>query len=294
MASPTKPPFDDPRTLPMSWAFLWRDLLNEVSYKFSFFLQLLGIFPVVVMFFFLSRLVGSTISGPLAPYGGHYFPFVLIGIAVQNYLALSLSSFSSRLRESQLSGTLEVVMASPVRPSAFLAGSAAYSFLFNALRIFIYLAIGAVLFGVHFNWLRLPAAIGVIGLTIAAFSSLGIFSAAFIMIFKRGDPVNWGFNVISWLLGGVYYPVDILPHWLQKVAWFIPMTHSLEALRTILLTRGGFFHLRRTSVGPGSLERARPSLQSHLLSVRLESGQKAGEPSGTTEIRTHSRYCLIS
>lgn len=220
-------------------AFLWRDILNEISYKLSFFLQLLGIFPVVLMFFFLSRLVGTTISGPLEPYGGSYFPFVLIGIAVQNYLTLSLSRFSGSLRESQLSGTLEAVLATPVHLPCFLMGSTAYSFVFNALRIFIYLALGSLLFDVHFNWARLPAALGIICLTIAAFSCLGIFSASFIMLFKRGDPVNWGFNVISWLLGGVYYPVNILPLWLQKVAFFIPMTHSLEALRLILLTSQG-------------------------------------------------------
>jgi ABC-2 type transport system permease protein len=218
------------------WAFLRRDLLNELSYKLSFFLQLLGIFPVVLMFFFLSRLVGNTISGPLEPYGGSYFPFVLIGIAVQNYLTLSLSRFSGSLRESQLSGTLEAVLATPVRLASFLMGSTAYSFVFNALRILIYLAVGTLIFNVHFNWARLPAALGVICLTIAAFCSLGIFSAGFIMIFKRGDPVNWGFNVISWLLGGVYYPVSILPDWLQKAADFIPMTHALKALRVILLT----------------------------------------------------------
>lgn len=221
-------------------AFLRRDILNEISYKLSFFLQLLGIFPLVLMFFFLSRLVGNTISGPLQPYGGTYFPFVLIGIAVQNYLTLSLGRFSGSLRESQLSGTLEAVMAAPVRLPSFLMGSTAYSFIFNALRIFIYLALGSLLFDVHYNWARLPAALGIICLTIAAFSSLGIFSAGFIMLFKRGDPVNWGFSVISWLLGGVYYPVTILPIWLQKVASFIPMTHSLEALRLILLTEQGF------------------------------------------------------
>ena len=222
------------------WAFLRRDILNEVSYRLSFFLQLFGIFPVVLMFFFLSRLVGNTISGPLQPYGGHYFPFVLIGIAVQNYLTLSLSRFSGSLRESQLSGTLEAVLATPVRLPSFLVGSTAYSFVFNSLRIFIYLALGSLLFHVHFNWARLPAALGVISLTIAAFSSLGIFSAGFIILFKRGDPINWSFNVISWLLGGVYYPVNILPLWLQKVAYVIPMTHSLEALRLILLTNYGF------------------------------------------------------
>jgi len=221
------------------WAFLRRDIINEVSYKLSFFLQLFGIFPVVLMFFFLSRLVGSAISGPLQPYGGSYFPFVLIGIAVQNYLTLSLSRFSGSLRESQLSGTLEAVLATPVCLPSFLMGSTAYNFVFNALRIFIYLAVGSLLFDVHFNWARLPAVLGVICLTIAAFSSLGIFSAGFIMLFKRGDPINWGFNVISWLLGGVYYPVSVLPLWLQKIASIIPMTHSLEALRWILLTDRG-------------------------------------------------------
>jgi len=225
------------------WAFLRRDFLNEVSYRLSFVLQILGIFPVVLMFFFLSRLVGITITGPLAPYGGEYFPFVLIGIAVQNYLTFSLSRFSGSLRESQLSGTLEAVLTTPVSLPMFLTGSTLYSFVFNALRVFVYLGAGALLFHVSFNWSRLPAALSILCLTMAAFSSLGIFASAFIVVFKRGDPVNWGFSILSWLLGGVYYPVTILPGWLQKAADVIPMTHALEALRVVLLTDGSLWSI---------------------------------------------------
>ena len=219
----------------MLWAFLWRDILNETSYKLSFLLQLLSIFPVVLMFFFLSRLFGNVISGPLRPYGGDYFPFVLIGIAVQNYLTLSLSSFSGSLRESQLSGTLEAIQTTPVRLHTFLLGSTAYSFVLNSLRILLYLVIGAMLFKVGFDWVQLPTVMVVMILTIAAFSSLGIFSASFIILFKKGDPINWAFNVVSWLLGGVYYPISVLPEWLQKIALFIPMTHTLESMRLVLL-----------------------------------------------------------
>ena len=167
-------------------AFLWRDIINETSYKLSFFLQLAGIFPIVLMFFFLSRLVGENISGPLRPYGGSYFPFVLIGIAFQNYLRLSLGSFSGSIRESQLNGTLEAVLASPVSLSQFLLGSTAYSFVLNSLRILVYLALGVLLFGVRFDWVRTPVFLLVMILTIAAFSSLGIFSASFIILFKKG------------------------------------------------------------------------------------------------------------
>ncbi|MCP4349634.1 MAG: ABC transporter permease [Desulfobacterales bacterium] len=221
-------------------AFLWRDILNEVSYKLSFFLQLLSALPVVLMFFFLSRIVGNNLStGPLHPYGGNYFPFVLIGIAVQNYLTLSLSSFSGSLRESQLSGTLEAILSAPVSLPVFILGSTAYSFVLNSFRILLYLGIG-VLFGVKFQYTQLLAATGVIILTIAAFSSLGIFSASFIILFKKGDPLNWAFSVLSWLMGGVYYPISVLPHWMQEAANFIPTTHALEALRMSLLGGHGF------------------------------------------------------
>ncbi|MDO9579594.1 MAG: ABC transporter permease, partial [Bacteroidales bacterium] len=73
-------------------------------------------------------------------------------------------------------------------------------------------------------------------LTIISFSSLGIMSAGFIIIFKRGDPINWLFSTVSFLLGGVYYPVSILPPALQKLARLLPITHSLEGIRIALLT----------------------------------------------------------
>ncbi len=224
-------------------AFLWRDILNEISYKLSFFLQLLSMFPVVLMFFFLSSIVGNSIEGPLHPYGGDYFPFVLVGIALQNYLNLSLSSFSANIRESQLSGTLEAVLIAPVSLSLFILGSTAYSFILNSLRIIIYLGIGALFFGVKFRYSQLLLTTGIIILTVASFSSMGIFSACFIILFKKGDPLNWAFGVLSWLMGGVYYPVSVLPEWMQKAAYFIPMTHSLEALRLSLLAGEGFFSM---------------------------------------------------
>ncbi len=222
----------------MLGAFLLRDLRIELSYKLSFILQILGIFPAVLMFYFLSRLVGDAASGPLQAYGGAYFPFVLIGIAVQNYFSSALSSYSASLRESQLSGTLEAVLCTPVSTGTFLFGSALYAFVFNGLRILVYLAFGCFLAGSILSPVHVPGALLVILLSIVAFSGMGILSAAFILVFKKGDPLNWFFTVISWLLGGVYYPVSILPDWLQTVAGLIPMTHSLEALRILLLGQG--------------------------------------------------------
>jgi ABC-2 type transport system permease protein len=55
------------------------------------------------------------------------------------------------------------------------------------------------------------------------------------MILKKGDPFNWIFTSLSWLLGGIYYPIEVLPHWAQKLAQFLPITHALEGMRLAIL-----------------------------------------------------------
>ena len=54
------------------------------------------------------------------------------------------------------------------------------------------------------------------------------------MIFKRGDPVNWVVGNLFDLLGGVYFPAGLLPHYLQEVSRFLPITHALKGLRLSL------------------------------------------------------------
>jgi ABC-2 type transport system permease protein len=45
---------------------------------------------------------------------------------------------------------------------------------------------------------------------------------------------------LSVLLGGVFYPVSVLPEWMQKCAFFIPITHSLEGMRQSLINGANF------------------------------------------------------
>ncbi len=68
-----------------------------------------------------------------------------------------------------------------------------------------------------------------------SFSSLGIMSASFIMVLKKGDPLSWIFTNLSWLLGGVYFPIAVLPGWVQKFSYLLPITYSLEGMRLALL-----------------------------------------------------------
>jgi ABC-2 type transport system permease protein len=69
------------------------------------------------------------------------------------------------------------------------------------------------------------------------------------MVLKRGDPITWMFNAVSHLLGGVYYPISVLPAWLQHLALLLPVTYALEAMRLALKPGTPFSQIQPSLVG---------------------------------------------
>jgi ABC-2 type transport system permease protein len=218
-------------------AFLRRDALANLSYRLKFALDLLSVVLYVASFHFIAKMFGRTEA--LASFGGDYFPFVLIGIAFSGYQSVALSSFSQSIRQEQYLGTLESVLAAPVSVPLFLAASAQWDFLYATLEAAIYLASGIMVFGARFPAADLASAFAVLVVSIAALLSLGVLSAAFIIRFKRGDPVAWLLTTISELLGGVFFPVEVLPEPLRSLSAWVPMSHSVQGLRLALLNGAG-------------------------------------------------------
>ena len=217
------------------WAFLKRDFRMEISYRFSFFLQFFNVFFSVALFYFLASFLGEAASPYLEPYGGDYFAFVLIGIAFAGYFGVGLSSFANSLRQAQTTGTLEAMLTTPTKLSTIILSSSLWSYLMTTIRVAIYLLIGGLFMNVDFGNSNYPIALLVLLLTIISFSSLGIIAASFIMVLKRGNPITWLFNATSNLLGGIYYPITVLPTWLLFFSYLLPITYALRAMRLALL-----------------------------------------------------------
>jgi ABC-2 type transport system permease protein len=225
------------------FAFVKRDFQNEISYRISFLLQIFGIFINVSVFFFLSKLLGSAQMPQLAEYSGNYFAFVLIGIAFTNYMGVALNSLSSSIREGQIMGTLEALLVTQTEIPTIIISSSVYGFLFTTLRVIIFIVIGVLFYGLDLSRANYAGAVIILLISIFAFSSFGILSASFVMVLKKGDPVASTFSGISWLLGGVYYPVSILPSWLKPFSYFLPITYSLEGMRLALIKGASFYNL---------------------------------------------------
>lgn len=225
-------------------AFLRRDLSQALSYRLAFLLQLGGMFFSMAIFYFLSQLLGGAVAPQLEAYGGDYFSFVLIGLAFTGFLGLSLSNFAASIREGQVMGTLEIMLLSPTRLSAILLSSSLWSYLLTTLRVVIYLIVGALVFGASLGQANVLAALVVMLLSIASLSGIGILSASFVLLMKKGDPVGSVIGSLSSLLAGVYYPVTVLPDWLEPLSRILPLTYALDAMRLALLQGYSLYELR--------------------------------------------------
>lgn len=229
------------RTLGTLIAFLKRDFQIEISYRTSFVLQFMGIFFSVLIWRQISRVVSAPRDTPGLD-GIDYFAYVLLGLAFYHYLSSAMLSFSSKVRQEQMTGTLEAMLVTPTSTGTIVLGSALWEFVMTSVKVAVYLTVGWMI-GVELHLESILPCLVVLALTILAFSGIGILSAAFIFYLKRGDPITYLVSSASALLGGVFYPPEDMPAWISDLSRFLPITYSLRALRRALLKGSGFAEL---------------------------------------------------
>ena len=212
-----------------------RDFAVARSYRAAFLLELFGALFGVAGFYFLSRFVESPQLERALPQGGSYFSFALVGLAMFDYLSIALHTFDESLQDARQNGTLENLLVTQTSLPVILAGSSLYPFVLLSLRTTIYIGWGAALFGFPLRGANWPGAVLILGASVLTFSGLGILSASYLLVFKHGNPVNWAVVGLSSVVGGMLYPVSVLPKWLQVVARLVPVTYSLEGMRAAIL-----------------------------------------------------------
>ncbi len=225
-------------------AFLKKDFLVESSYKLAFLFNIFSVLTSVLVYYFIDKLFGQKLVPHLEAFGVNYFAYVLLGMAFFSYAGTGLGSFAHRIRAEQTGGTLEAVLVTPTPPATLLFSLALWNFCIATFDLIIYLALGAFVFHIDFSAVNLPAALVIFLLTATSFSGLGILSASFILVLKRGNPISWVVSSLEGLVGGVYFPVTVLPAWLQIVARCLPITYTVRAIQLAVYQGYGIRQLK--------------------------------------------------
>ena len=214
-------------------AIFIRDARLALSYRLWFVLQWLGTAATVTSLWFVSKIVPPSGNFSFNGTTASYFEFAIVNIAFLTFQTAALQSFERAIRDDQIFGTLEATFVTPTPVRLIVLSSGLWAFTLTSVNVACYLTFGSM-FGMHLEHLNLAASVLVVLLTIVAIVPLGILSAAGVMVFKQGAPVQFLFNMAASLLAGVLFPVAVLPVWLRTISWLMPTTHALNGIRGAL------------------------------------------------------------
>lgn len=232
------------------YAFLVRDFRLFVSYRMQFFLQIFSILIIVTTLFFISKIfAGFTDTrftqwrNPLAAW--------LTGLAVLNYFMTGFSSLANSVRQEQMQGTLESVLLTPINLPTVIVASSAWDFVQATFFSSLYLIFGRLFFNVHYAGSFFLAFIFLI-LTTLVLACLGILSASFAMVFKRGDPFGVFLGTGSALFSGVFFPTQLLTDYagptLGGISRLLPPTYGLQGIREVLIEGRSLFEVKEPMI----------------------------------------------
>ena len=170
-------------------------------------------------------------AGFFARAGGTFIGAVLLwDILFRGQLGFSLSFL-----EEMWSRNIGNLMISPLRPVEFVLALMTMSVIRLAISTIPVALLAIAFFGFNLFGLGLALAAFFVNLLLTSWS-VGIFVSGLVLRNGLGaENMAWSIMFIFLPLTCVYYPVAVLPHWLQHVAWLLPPTYVFEGMRALVI-----------------------------------------------------------
>jgi len=212
-------------------ALVRRDAKIFISYRFRFATQLVSTFFGLVLFYYLSRIVGHNVFHT----SNEYFAFAVIGLTVMEVLGATLAALPLSLRQELVAGTFERLVLSPFGAIGAVASMMVFPFLLSAVSALITLTLATLVFGMNLAWSTAAYAIPVALLGAAAFAPFSLLIAASVLSVKQAGAGAGFFVTGISLIGGFFFPVSLLPSWIRWASDVQPFTPALQLLRHLLV-----------------------------------------------------------
>jgi ABC-2 type transport system permease protein len=212
------------------WGIMRRDAILFVSYRTQLVSQFLGPLFSIALFYYISRLLtAKTFHSP-----GGYFGFVIVGLVIVEILTLSLGIMPGSVRQELVSGTIERFLVSAHGPINGILGTMLFPLCNAFLSGIITLVLATAIFGLPLaatSFLAIPVAL----LGTLAFMPFALFLVALVMAFKQAASATQFIVAGVSIIGGLYFPVALLPGWIRWASEVQPFTPATDLLRHLLV-----------------------------------------------------------
>jgi ABC-2 type transport system permease protein len=207
------------------------------SYRVSMAVSIAWLALTIVPVYYVALALQPLMAASIQNEGNQYFAFVLLGTIIFSLLSTALTALPGAIGSGISSGFFEALLVTPSRLPSVLLGLVGYSYSWALVRAAV-LLVAAGLFGANVMWWRIPEALVITALIMAAYSAVGLIAAAGVLAFRTTGYIPQAALVVSGLFGGVYYPTNVIASKmpaLSAVSSVVPLAFGLRALRVVLL-----------------------------------------------------------
>jgi ABC-2 type transport system permease protein len=212
------------------WGIMRRDAILFTTYRTQLVSQFLGPLFTITLFYYISHLVTArTIHSP-----GGYFGFVIVGLVIVQILTLSLGVMPVMVRQELVSGTIERFLVSAHGPVNGIVGTMLFPLISAMLTGVVTLAMAALVFGLPLaSTAALAIPVSLLGML--AFVPFAFFLVALVMAFKQAASATQFIIAALAIVGGLYFPITVLPEWIRWAAEVQPFTPATDLLRHLIV-----------------------------------------------------------
>jgi ABC-2 type transport system permease protein len=212
------------------WGIMRRDAILFVSYRTQLVSQIFGPLFTITLFYYISHLLtAKTIHSP-----GGYFGFVIVGLVIVQILTISLGIMPVTVRQELVSGTIERFLVSAHGPVNGILGTMLFPLVNAILTGVLMLVMATIVFGLPLAGtavLAIPVAL----LGTVAFMPFAFFLVALVMAFKQASSATQFIVAGLAIVGGLYFPIAVLPGWIRWASEVQPFTPATDLLRHLLV-----------------------------------------------------------
>jgi ABC-2 type transport system permease protein len=158
--------------------------------------------------------------------------YLLIGTSVWSYLSVTFEGVTDMITIERWEGTIEHTFMAPISRFTHLIGSCWYAIAHGLLFTFIQLLVVGAFFHLDLSHANYLTAVFILLIGSISFVGFGIGASILPLLFtERGSQMSYIVRAILLLISGVYYPISVLPGWMQPLASISPATYVLNGLR---------------------------------------------------------------
>lgn len=207
-----------------------RDAILFASYRTQLVSQIVSPLFGIAIFYYISHLLA--VKAFRSP--GGYFGYVIVGLVIVEILTLSLGIMPQSVRQELVSGTIERFLVSAHGPVNGILGTMLFPLLNAFFSGVLTLVIATAIFGLPLaatSLLAVPVAL----LGVIAFMPFALLLVSVVMAFKQVAGVSQFIVSGIAIVGGLYFPIALLPGWIRWASEVQPFTPATDLMRHLLV-----------------------------------------------------------